>query len=118
MPMTPRGVGSSFSNSCGDPPRGLRESHRPEHIDNQIRGGNHQGRRVGAGRRVAQTGVQLSFDRDQSLKVGVGHHGVDEPDGVRSMPTEIIVIASIMAAFAAFAATLYWADLRTRGLGR
>lgn len=34
------------------------------------------------------------------------------------MPTEIIVIASIMAAFAAFAVTLYWADLRTRGLGR
>jgi hypothetical protein len=34
------------------------------------------------------------------------------------MPTETIVIASIVAAFAAFAATLYWADLRTRGFGR
>jgi hypothetical protein len=32
------------------------------------------------------------------------------------MPTEIIVIAIVAAAFGLFAATLYWADLQTRGL--
>jgi hypothetical protein len=32
------------------------------------------------------------------------------------MPTDIIVVSLMMAAFVAFAATLYWADNRTRGL--
>jgi hypothetical protein len=32
------------------------------------------------------------------------------------MPTEIIVIAIVAAAFGLLAATLYWADLQTRGL--
>jgi len=34
------------------------------------------------------------------------------------MPTEIIVLTLIVAAFCAFAATLYWADQQTRGLGK
>ena len=34
------------------------------------------------------------------------------------MPTEIIVIAVVVAAFGVFAATLYWADLQTRGLDK
>jgi hypothetical protein len=34
------------------------------------------------------------------------------------MPTEIIVVALIAAAFGIFAATLYWADLHTRRLSR
>ena len=34
------------------------------------------------------------------------------------MPTDIIVIALIAAAFGIFAATLYWADLRTRGVSK
>jgi hypothetical protein len=34
------------------------------------------------------------------------------------MPIDIIVVALIAAAFAIFAATLYWADLRTRGLSK
>ena len=34
------------------------------------------------------------------------------------MPTEILVVALIAAAFGVFAATLYWADLHTRGLSR
>jgi hypothetical protein len=41
----------------------------------------------------------------------------NEPDGVRSMPTEIIVIAIIIAAFVVFAGALYWGDLQTRELG-
>ena len=37
----------------------------------------------------------------------------------RSMlPMEIVVLTLIATAFCAFAATLYWADLQTRGLGR
>jgi hypothetical protein len=32
------------------------------------------------------------------------------------MPTDLIVVGVMMAAFVAFAATLYWADHRTRGL--
>jgi hypothetical protein len=40
--------------------------------------------------------------------------GTDEPDGVRSMPTEIIVIVTIVAAFCVFAGALYWGDLQTR----
>jgi hypothetical protein len=34
------------------------------------------------------------------------------------MPTDIIVVALIAAAFGIFAATLYWADLRTRGVSK
>jgi hypothetical protein len=43
--------------------------------------------------------------------------GSDEPDGVRSMPTEIIVIVTIVAAFCVFAGALYWGDLQTRERG-
>ena len=32
------------------------------------------------------------------------------------MPIELIAVSLMMAAFVAFAATLYWADHRTRGL--
>ena len=32
----------------------------------------------------------------------------------RSMPTEIIVIVTIVAAFCVFAGALYWGDLQTR----
>jgi hypothetical protein len=42
---------------------------------------------------------------------------IDEPDGVRSMPIETIVIAIIIAAFVVFAGALYWGDLQTRELG-
>ena len=34
------------------------------------------------------------------------------------MPIDIIVVALIAAAVGIFAATLYWADLRTRGLSK
>jgi hypothetical protein len=34
------------------------------------------------------------------------------------MPTEIVVVALIAAAFGVFAATLYWADLHTRELSK
>jgi hypothetical protein len=44
--------------------------------------------------------------------------GIDQPDGVRSMPTEIILLAFIGAGFCVFAATLYWADVQTREPGR
>ena len=32
------------------------------------------------------------------------------------MPNDVIVVSLMMAAFVAFAAILYWADHRTRGL--
>jgi hypothetical protein len=34
------------------------------------------------------------------------------------MPMELLVLALIVTAFCAFAATLYWADMQTRGLGK
>jgi hypothetical protein len=34
------------------------------------------------------------------------------------MPTDIVVLALIAAAFGAFAATLYWADLHTREVSK
>jgi hypothetical protein len=34
------------------------------------------------------------------------------------MSMHTLVLAMIVIAFAAFAATLYWADLQTRNLGR
>jgi hypothetical protein len=37
---------------------------------------------------------------------------------VSMLPMEIVVLTLIATAFCAFAATLYWADLQTRGLGR
>jgi hypothetical protein len=54
------------------------------------------------------------------IKVGrrtIPLDGTDEPDGVRSMPTEIIVIVTIVAAFCVFAGALYWGDLQTREPG-
>jgi hypothetical protein len=32
------------------------------------------------------------------------------------MPTDLIVVVAMAIAFGVFAATLYWADLQTRGL--
>jgi hypothetical protein len=60
----------------------------------------------------------LAFDRDQSLKAEVQHDGIDQPDGVRPMPMEIILIAFIAAGFCVFAGTLCWADVQTRGVGK
>jgi hypothetical protein len=40
--------------------------------------------------------------------------GIDEPHGVRTMPTEIIVIALVISVFYTFAGGLYWGDLRRR----
>ena len=47
-----------------------------------------------------------------------GNACIDEPDGVRAMPTEIIVIAIVISVFCTFAAALYWGDLQTRSLGK
>jgi hypothetical protein len=44
--------------------------------------------------------------------------GIDEPDGVRTMPTEIIVIAIVISVFWIFAAALCWGDVQTRSLGK
>jgi hypothetical protein len=38
--------------------------------------------------------------------------------GVKLMPSESIVIATVVAAFGVFAATLLWADLQTRAVGK
>jgi hypothetical protein len=46
-----------------------------------------------------------------------GNACINEPDGVRAMPTEIIVIAIVISVFCTFAAALYWGDLQTRNLG-
>jgi hypothetical protein len=51
-------------------------------------------------------------------KAKVMQGGIDQLDGVRSMPTEIILLAFIGAGFCLFAGTLYWADMHTRGLGK
>ena len=47
-----------------------------------------------------------------------GNACINEPDGVRAMPTEIIVIAIVISVFCTFAAALYWGDLQTRSLGK
>jgi hypothetical protein len=41
-----------------------------------------------------------------------------QSDKESSMPVDTIVVVLMAAAFGIFAATLYWADLRTRGLTR
>jgi len=51
-------------------------------------------------------------------KAEIMQGGIDQPDGVRSMPTEIILLAFIGAGFCVFAGTLYWSDVQTRGLGK
>jgi hypothetical protein len=38
--------------------------------------------------------------------------------GSYPMATDMILVVLIAAAFGVFAATLYWADLQTRGLGK
>jgi hypothetical protein len=61
----------------------------------------------------------LPFDLDQSFYWHCRHHApYAENPGSRPMPTDIIVVALIAAAFGIFAATLYWADLRTRGVSK
>jgi len=58
------------------------------------------------------------LDQDQSREDCIADAGIDEPDGVRTMPTEIIVIAIVISIFCTFAGALYWGDLQTRGLGK
>jgi hypothetical protein len=51
----------------------------------------------------------LPFDLDQSFYRYRRHHALyAENRGSRPMPTDIIVVALIAAAFGIFAATLYW----------
>jgi hypothetical protein len=52
----------------------------------------------------------------KAAKAAVPDDG-DGPDGARTMPTEIIVIAIVISVFCTFAAALYWGDLQTRKLG-
>src|SRR5215831_11662797 len=60
---------------------------------------------------------EREFDQDQSLYRRAKHHG--SPERRESlMPIDTIVVVLMAAAFGIFAATLYWADLRTRGLTR
>jgi hypothetical protein len=64
--------------------------------------------------------IELSAFSLIEIKAGrrtISLDGTDEPDGVRSMPTEIIVIVTIVAAFCVFAGALYWGDLQTRERG-
>jgi len=68
---------------------------------------------------VEVTPSALPFDLDQSFRWHRRHHApYADNRGSRLMPIDIIVVALIAAAFAIFAATLYWADLRTRGLSK
>jgi hypothetical protein len=53
----------------------------------------------------------------KAAKATAPDDGIDEPDGVRTMPIEIIVIAIVISVFCTFAAALYWGDLQTRNLG-
>jgi hypothetical protein len=60
----------------------------------------------------------MSFDRDQSLDSRSSHDAAIDQRRPSMLPMEIIVLALIVTAFCSFAATLYWADLQTRGLGK
>lgn len=60
----------------------------------------------------------LHLIKIKASKATVPDPGIDEPDGVRTMPTEIIVIAIVISVFCTFAAALYWGDLQTRKLGK
>ena len=54
------------------------------------------------------------------IKAATGAPSIMAPPERResSMPVDTIVVVLMAAAFGIFAATLYWADLRTRGLTR
>jgi hypothetical protein len=59
-----------------------------------------------------------AFDQDQSSGEVVSHHG-SVSIGEHTMPREVaIVIIAIVAPFIIFAATLAWADFRTRDIER
>ena len=67
-------------------------------------------------------GLRIELSAFSLIEIKAGRRtnlldGSDEPDGVRSMPTETIVIAIIVAAFGVFAGALYWGDLQTREPG-
>ena len=54
------------------------------------------------------------------IKARLGVRGIMAPQKGRShpMPLDIILVVFIAAGFGIFAATLFWADLQTRGLGK
>jgi hypothetical protein len=60
----------------------------------------------------------LSFDRDQSPDRQTRHDTAIDRRRRSMLPMEIVVLALITTAFCAFAVTLYWADLQTRGVGK
>lgn len=66
---------------------------------------------------LSVTDGSVILDRDQSLKAELLQDGINEPDGVRPMPIEIVLIAFIALGFCVFVGTLHWADVQTRGLG-
>jgi hypothetical protein len=66
----------------------------------------------------ARSFLPVSFDRDQSLDPRSSHDATVDQRRRSMLPMEMIVLALIVTAFCAFAATLYWADLQTRGVGK
>jgi hypothetical protein len=53
------------------------------------------------------------------IKASTAAPGIMAPERRESsMPVDTIIVVLMAAAFGIFAATLYWADLRTRGLSR
>lgn len=67
--------------------------------------------------------IRLDAIHDRHLikiKAALGVCDIILPQNRRScqMPLDIALVVFIAASFGAFAATLYWADLQTRGLGK
>jgi hypothetical protein len=73
--------------------------------------------RLNGGDRAIEV-TPFPFDLDQSFIGTVASCSLAENRGSRLMPTDIIVVTLTAAAFGIFAATLYWADLHTGGLGK
>jgi hypothetical protein len=65
---------------------------------------------------IRNIGCRLDLDQspDRRLRPTI----LSTIQGAKPMPTEMIVISAIVAAFGLFAATLFWADLQTRELGK
>jgi hypothetical protein len=61
--------------------------------------------------------ARATFDLDQSLDRDIPYHAPVNPRSI-PMSTNFVVIVAIVAAFGVFAATLFWADIQTRGLSR
>jgi len=73
---------------------------------------------LSAGSRRAHISDHIAVWSRSKSSIGISDTVLPAKLGESFMPTDTIVVLIMATAFGIFAATLYWADVRTRGLSK